>query len=97
MPSGTAPKLSADERTTLRTWIAAGAADFPPRSGELFILAQIQADVSQLKAAERANVRYLSLNHLLDDPDAEKDLDKYRAGLERAAQRAVRQQKAGRA
>jgi hypothetical protein len=55
-----------------------------PRSGEAYILAQIRDDVNGLGAADRPGVRYVSLNHLLDDPDAAKDLDAYRAALAQA-------------
>ncbi len=84
MPPGTARKVSEADLIVLREWVAAGAPDFPPRSSESDILAQIQLDVNKLAPADRANVRYLSLNHLLDDPDAAKDLDAYRAALVKA-------------
>jgi hypothetical protein len=83
MPPGRKRKVSEDDRKVLRAWIQAGALAFPPHSGEPYILAQIQADLGGIPMADRANVRYLSLNHLLDDPDAAKDLDVYRAALER--------------
>jgi mono/diheme cytochrome c family protein len=84
MPPGRAPKVSDEDREVLRKWIVHDAPAFPPRSGEAYVLAQIQADVTGLAANDRPKVRYVSLNHLLDDPDAAKDLDVYRAALAQA-------------
>jgi mono/diheme cytochrome c family protein len=83
MPPGTAPKVSDEDRKVLRTWIEQDAPPFPPHTGEPYILAQIQADINRLAAADRPKVRYVSLNHLLDG-DGAKDLDVYRAALGKA-------------
>jgi serine/threonine-protein kinase len=80
MPPGAKKKVPPAERKDLRDWIAQGA-KLPPRTGEPYILARIQADVERTDASELLNVRYLSLNHLLDDPVAGKDLPTYRAAL----------------
>jgi serine/threonine-protein kinase len=83
MPPGNKKKISPQSRKDLRDWIARGA-EFPPHTGDAYILARIQADVERTDAPELLNVRYLSLNHLLDNPDAAKDVGIYRAALLRA-------------
>jgi mono/diheme cytochrome c family protein len=84
MPPGTARKVSDADRMVLQDWIAAGAPNFPPSFGEPYILARIQEDATRLGPQALANVRYVSLNHLLSDPDTAKDIDAYRAALIKA-------------
>jgi hypothetical protein len=62
MPPGRHAKVPAAEQKLLMEWIAGGA---PPFCGDDYVLEVILADVSQLPLADRARVRYLSLNHLL--------------------------------
>jgi Planctomycete cytochrome C len=83
MPPGTRPKVSENDRKTLRSWISAGAMPFPSFSGEPYILAQIKADVGRLKANELPNVRYISLNHLFDEATDPNDFKAHRAVLTR--------------
>jgi len=81
MPPGTAPKVPQKDREVLRAWIKAGAPPFTPHTGENYIFAQIQKDVRKQNSLK--NVRYFSLNHLLDTETPEK-MDVFRAALNKA-------------
>jgi cytochrome c len=86
MPPGTARKVPEADRIVLQEWIAAGAPSFSTSSsiGEPYILTRIQEDATRQGPQGLANVRYVSLNHLLNDPGTAKDIDAYRAALTRA-------------
>jgi hypothetical protein len=67
MPPGALPKLSPGDRTALRDWIAAGA---PPFSGDPYVLRVIARDLAAQKADDFPYLRYVSFNHLLNQPGA---------------------------
>jgi serine/threonine-protein kinase len=97
MPPGTRPKLSAEERKALRDWIAAGApvvaapetikTDTDPVRRPLggdYVLQSVLNDVRKLPAADRKDVRYFSLTHLLAAGVTRDELNDHRDALARA-------------
>jgi hypothetical protein len=85
MPPGTRPKVPEAERTLLREWIQKGASPFARPDSESYALLKILRDVRREKEAghDVADLRYLSLNHLLADGQ-NADLPLHRAALAKA-------------
>ncbi len=72
MPPGALPKPDAQDTAALGDWIAQGAPDFPRESGDVYVMQQIEKDLTELKARPGDDVRYqryVSFNHLRP-PDA---------------------------
>src|SRR5262245_54314809 len=87
MPMGR-PKLSDEERATLRDWILAGAPDWEhttsepkPFISEPELLALIRSDLEGRPAVERQYLRYFSLAHLANAGTPEDALGRYRIAL----------------
>jgi mono/diheme cytochrome c family protein len=71
-PPGTRDKVSEKELELLHDWIARGAkTDFPADLGDGYVRSCILQDLDKLPTGVRPqDVRYLSLTHLLHDPEA---------------------------
>jgi hypothetical protein len=80
MPPGTRAKVPEKDRQILRQWIAAGAPSF---QGEDYVLRHILEDVRHLTPPDKAEARYLSLNHVLAGPDPVHELQRQRTQLAR--------------
>ena len=81
-------KLSAEEKSTIRRWILAGAQDWndSPSVSRAFIsepsvLSAIREDLARTSERSRPFLRYFSLAHLYNAGASEEELDTYRAAL----------------
>jgi hypothetical protein len=93
MPPGNLPKPAPAEVDALRTWISAGAHDFPPEHGEIYVRNKIEQDLISLASLHKNDPsdqsdplpyqRYVSFNHLLTD-DAEPDSTLWQDALVKA-------------
>ncbi|HVS40019.1 MAG TPA: hypothetical protein VMS17_30955 [Gemmataceae bacterium] len=67
MPPGDRPKPSPEDVQRIGDWIAAGAPDFPPESGEIYVSTKIAQDLLKQRTLHPDDVRYqryISFNHL---------------------------------
>ena len=100
MPPPGQPRLSTEEIESVRTWIAEGAAPFPPdlqpppepnkdlalkdTVGVDYVLKSILQDVRRSTSGDRPFARYFSLNHLLTGGATAEELDLHRDALAKA-------------
>lgn len=100
MPPSGQPRLPADDITTIRSWIAAGAPAFPADvappaeqekdpslrnvAGVDYVHKQILAHLRTLAGDARLNVRYFSINHVLTSGATREELELQRQALAKA-------------
>jgi hypothetical protein len=74
MPPGTAPRVPSQDVSVLEEWVRQGAPALPrPQEGD-YVLWHILRDWQSLDDQKRPKVRYIVLNHLLDETGASKSL-----------------------
>jgi hypothetical protein len=84
MPPGNMEKLGTTEREILKNWHDNGAPYFPADFGDDIVSTAILNDLRGLNGDLKAKARYVSLNHLIADPDPADSLQFYRDALQRA-------------